>query len=223
MVISCSHWPSTAPLLDYYIRLREEAGDQAEAQSLEKVQDTLAIFVDQLKRVVDDLTVNTDFYAQGWSSYGEALYRGKGFKQYIENQDGWKLINRGGKPFAQEKEVQLYFGLIWFGSAFDVNRETNNGRGPVDYKVSIGAADKSLIEFKLASNSQLKRNLQKQVEIYEAANQTSQSIKVVICYTDHDQTSVACLKSFDGAWFWRGFHLRSWSTRRARTDRSSRR
>jgi hypothetical protein len=89
--------------------------------------------------------------------------------------------------------VQLYFGLIWFGSAFDVNRETNNGRGPVDYKVSIGAADKSLIEFKLASNSQLKRNLQKQVEIYEAANQTSQSIKVVICYTDHDQTRVAAI------------------------------
>ena len=193
MVISCSHWPSTAPLLDYYIRLREEAGDQAEAQSLEKVQDTLAIFVEQLKRVVDELTANTDFYAQGWLSYGEALYRVKGFKQYIENQDGWKLINRGGKPFAQEKEVQLYFGLIWFGSAFDVNRETNNGRGPVDYKVSIGAADKSLIEFKLASNSQLKRNLQRQVEIYEAANQTSQSIKVVICHTDHDQTRVAAI------------------------------
>jgi len=163
-------------LLDYYIRLREEAGDQAEANSLEKVQDTLAIFVEQLKRVVDDLTAKTDFYARGWSSYSEALSRVKGFKQYVENQDGWKLINRGGKPFAQEKEVQLYFGLIWFGSAFDVNREPNNGRGPVnrepnngrgpvDYKVSIGAADKSLIEFKLASNSQLKRNLQKQVRM----------------------------------------------------------
>jgi hypothetical protein len=180
-------------LLDYYIRLREEAGDQAEAQSLEKVQDTLAIFVEQLKCVVDDLTAKTDFYARGWSSYSEALSRVKGFKQYVENQDGWKLINRGGKPFAQEKEVQLYFGLIWFGSAFDINREPNNGRGPVDYKVSIGAADKSLIEFKLASNSQLKRNLQKQVEIYEKANQTASSVKVIICYTAADQTKVAAI------------------------------
>lgn len=72
-----------------------------------------------------------------------------------------------------------------------MNREPNNGRGPVDYKVSIGAADKSLIEFKLASNSQLKRNLQKQVAIYERANQTATSVKVILCYTRADQAKVA--------------------------------
>jgi hypothetical protein len=178
-------------LLDYYIRLREDAGDEAKDQSREKVQDTLAIFVAQLKRVVDDLKSKTEFYSQGWSSYDEALSRVHGFKHYVEDQDGWQLINRGGKPFARETEVQLYFGLIWFGSAFDVNREPNNGRGPVDYKVSIGAADKSLIEFKLASNSQLKRNLQKQVAIYERANQTATSVKVILCYTRADQAKVA--------------------------------
>jgi hypothetical protein len=60
----------------------------------------------------------------------------------------------------------------------------------VDFKISIGAADKALIEFKLASNTQLKRNLEKQVEIYEAANQTNRSIKVIVCYTERDQTKV---------------------------------
>jgi hypothetical protein len=64
-----------------------------------------------------------------------------------------------------------------------VNREPNNGRGPVDFKISKGAFDKSLIEFKLGSNTQLKRNLEKQVEIYQKANQTKKSIKVIICYT----------------------------------------
>lgn len=57
-------------------------------------------------------------------------------------------------------------------SEFDVNREPNYGRGPVDFKASYGAGDKSLIEFKLGSNTQLKRNLEKQVEIYKKANQT---------------------------------------------------
>ena len=42
----------------------------------------------------------------------------------------------------------------------------------MDFKASFGAGDKSLIEFKLGSNTQLKRNLQKQVAIYEAANRT---------------------------------------------------
>ena len=50
----------------------------------------------------------------------------------------------------------------------------------MDFKLSRGAVDKSLIEFKLGSNTQLKRNLEKQVPIYEAANQTKRSVKVII-------------------------------------------
>jgi hypothetical protein len=177
-------------LLDYYIRLKEQTGDEAESASLEQVQETLAVFVDQLKRVVADLRGKTDFYEHGWSSYDAALARAKAFKHYVENQDGWKLINRVGLPFAKETEVHLFFGIMWFGSVFDVNHEPNNGRGPVDYKISIGAADKSLIEFKLASNTKLRRNLERQVEIYEAANQTATSVKIIICYTEADQAKV---------------------------------
>jgi hypothetical protein len=79
---------------------------------------------------------------------------------------------------------------MWWRTEFDINREPNNGRGPVDFKVSFGARDKSLIEFKLASNTALKRNLEKQVEIYEKANKTSQSVKVIVCYTAADQEKV---------------------------------
>lgn len=73
-------------------------------------------------------------------SHGQATTKrspAQAFKHYVEDQDGWKLVNRGDGVFAKDKEVQLYFGLVWFGSAFDVNREPNNGRAPVDFKVSI--------------------------------------------------------------------------------------
>jgi len=40
-----------------------------------------------------------------------------------------------------------------------VDAEVNDGRGPVDYSISHGAVDKTLVEFKLASNSQLAKNL----------------------------------------------------------------
>jgi hypothetical protein len=100
---------------------------------------------------------------------------------------GYTVVNRGGgKPFASEKEVQAFFGLLLAQSRFDVNREPNNGRGPVDFKVSRGALDKTLIEFKLAKSHSLKRNLAHQVTIYETANNTRQSIKVIIAYTDAD-------------------------------------
>jgi hypothetical protein len=87
--------------------------------------------------------------------------------------------------------VQLFFGLIWCRTEFDVNREPNNGRGPVDFKVSYSAGDKSLIEFKLGSNSSLKRNLENQVDVYKKANKTEKAIKVIVCYTAADQARVA--------------------------------
>ncbi|MFK4102928.1 hypothetical protein ACI2L1_23140 [Streptomyces sp. NPDC019531] len=178
-------------LVDYYIKTKEDSGDEAVATSSEKVDDTYKVLVTQLKLAVADLASKSRFYDQAWTSYDEALDRVHLFKAYVEDNDGYKLINRAGKPFSREDEVQLFFGLLWCRTDFDVNREPNNGRGPVDFKVSYGAGDKSLIEFKLASNSSLKRNLENQVPVYEKANRTDKSIKVIICYTQAHQNKVA--------------------------------
>lgn len=61
-----------------------------------------------------------------------------------------RLLNRAGKIFTTEAEVQLAFGLVWCKSEFDINREPNNERGPGDFKASFGAGDKSLIAFNSA-------------------------------------------------------------------------
>ena len=74
--------------------------------------------------------------------------------------------------------------LVWYATSYDVNREVNNGRGPVDFKISRGSIDKSLVEFKLASNTKLKHNLAKQVEVYKKANNTDRAIKVILFFTD---------------------------------------
>jgi hypothetical protein len=46
--------------------------------------------------------------------------------------------------------------------------------------------DKTLVEFKLASNSQLKRNLQKQVELYKKASDAQAAYKVILYFTDEE-------------------------------------
>lgn len=178
-------------LIDIYIKLKEDAGDEAAATSHAKTEDTRQTLVNQVRAAILDLDQRTNFYELSWTSYDEARERVMQFKHYVENQDGYRLINRGdGQPLSNEKEVQLFFGLIWMNNDFDVNREPNNGRGPVDFKVSFGSKDKSLIEFKLAKSPSLKRNLERQVEIYEKANQTCQSVKVIICYTEADQAKL---------------------------------
>ena len=81
----------------------------------------------------------------------------------------------------------MLFGLVCHESTtFDVNREVNNGRGPVDAKISKGSADKTLVEFKLASNKKLEQNLQKQVEIYQKANKTMSAFKVIIYFAEDE-------------------------------------
>ena len=178
-------------LIDRYIKLQEDEGDRAEALSAEKVEDTRRVLIEQLTQAVAALEETTEFYKKPWSTYEECLDRANYFKSYVEDSDGYILLNRDGRPFSSEKEVQLMFGLVWCNTEFDINREPNNGRGPVDFKASFGAGDKSLIEFKLGSNRQLKRNLEKQVAIYEAANKTRTSVKVIIFYTVEDGARVS--------------------------------
>lgn len=177
-------------LVDRYIRIQEDDGDHALSTSLDKRTETEELLIRMVQNVLADVGMAQVLEQGNLTSFDEALRRVLGFKQYVENQDGWKLINKPGtdKPFSREVDVQLFFGLIFFGTAFDINREPNNGRGPVDFKVSRGSTDKSLIEFKLASNSQLKRNLEKQIAAYERANGTQSSVKVIVCYTDRDHS-----------------------------------
>jgi len=179
-------------LIDFYIRMQEDDSDGAQAASTAKTEDLRNVLVEQIKAAVAALE-ETEFYERPWRSYDECLNRAQFFKSYIEDNDGYKLLNRAGQPFTTEAELHLAFGLVWCRTEFDINREPNNGRGPVDFKASFGAGDKSLIEFKLASNSHLERGLQKQVPIYEKANRTDKSVKVIVYYTAKDERRVRAI------------------------------
>ncbi len=142
-------------LVDLYIKAKEDDREEASSISAERTADAHSVLVSQVQVAAADIAAKTSLYIKAWSSYDEARAAVEVFKHYVEHQDGYKLINRGdGKPFASEKEVQTFFGLLLACSRFDVNREPNNGRGPVDFKISSGAHDKAL-------NPALKRLLRK--------------------------------------------------------------
>ncbi len=177
-------------LIDIYVRMQEENGDRARSISAKQVADTWQVFVERVRAALSGLD-RAGFYGASWRTYDECRERVGIFKDWIENQDGYKIFNpRGGRTPSNEKDLQLVFKLLWARSEFDANREPNNGRGPVDFKISMGSGDKSLIEFKLASNSKLKANLERQVEIYERANGTWSSMKVIVCFTEAHQSRV---------------------------------
>lgn len=172
-------------LLDYYIKDKEDNADEAHQVSSLKVKETEQQFIAQIRALVGGHLAGTAFYSQQGDSFQEALSRVNFLKDVIENNDGYRIFYLKGHPIKREADLQIMYRLTWFADqGFDVNREVNNGRGPVDYKVSKGSTDKTVVEFKLASNSKLRQNLKHQVDVYEAANNTSKSIKVIMHFSD---------------------------------------
>ncbi len=174
-------------LIDFFIKYKEENGDLAESISNQKIEFSQQVYISNVQNFVRELR-KTDFYTkEPKTSFEEAKNKIEILKKFIENKDGYRLFyDKKGKVVSNESDVQLLFMLTCSDSIFDINREPNNGRGPVDFTVSFGKKDKTLVEFKLAKNKQLKRNLQKQVEVYGEANETKMAFKVIIYFSADD-------------------------------------
>jgi hypothetical protein len=177
-------------LIDHYIREKEDNGDKAVQRAAERVKEVNHRFIWNISDLVNLLSQGSQFYKTPTSTLEEAGKKIGFLKQVIENQDGYKIFYVKGKPVERESDLHILFKLVWEGSTSSVDAEVNNGRGPVDFKISRGSRDKTLVEFKLATNSQLEKNIENQVAIYEKANQTTQSYKVILFFTSEEAVKV---------------------------------
>jgi hypothetical protein len=169
-------------MIDYYIRFKEDNGDSAIKHSGKIVQESKNFYIYQLNEFVEELNRFTDFYKLHGNTYTEARERIMFLKDVVENKGGQRIFYKKGKPIRSEIDLHILYRLTWFGTPSDIGREVNDGRGPVDFKVSRGSPDKTLVEFKLASNPQLEKNLQKQVEIYQKASDAQHALKVIFYF-----------------------------------------
>lgn len=158
-------------LLDDYI---EEENEYLE--TLEKWYDIQKKRIEILRNQLPKLEG-----AEAITSFDEAYRRVCCFKNWIENQNGNKILHSIKK--LKEEDLQILFkGMCTLeGSSYRFDREVNNGRGPVDFLISKGSSDSTLVEFKLASNSNLERNLQYQIDVYKKASETEKVIVVIFC------------------------------------------
>lgn len=177
-------------LIDYYIKYKEEYGDEATKKSSLDVIDSRMMYIDQFGSLVHLLSQKSAFYSVPGNTSEEALKRIEFLKDVIENKGGHKIFYHKGTPITKEEDIHILYRLTWFSTPSDVSREVNDGRGPVDFKISRGSCDKSLVEFKLASNPQLSRNLQKQLEIYKKASDAEKGYKVIFYFSRQELNRV---------------------------------
>lgn len=171
-------------LIDHYVRLKEDNGEEAVNISDQKVKISELVYLNHFKKLVELIRNETDFDKKNSKSYQETLDRAKFVKHIIEDCDGYRYFYVDKKPIEREADLKILYRMTWYSSSFDVNTEVNNGRGPADTVISKGSKDKSLAEFKLATNSQLKKNLQNQTKIYEAAaSTTGKTVKMILYFS----------------------------------------
>lgn len=110
-------------------------------------------------------------------------------KHWVENNKGWELFEliQSNK---REKVVQRVFH--GFAMSFieanklDISCEADEGRGPLDFKISRGA-DKTLIELKLSSNSQYLHGYTTQLIEYGKAENSNSLIYVLFDLGHHER------------------------------------
>jgi len=173
-------------LIDAFIRYKEDHGEQAENISNARVEFSENFYVWQLGALSSQLARETNFYQLRGDTYQEAHERIAYLKDIIEDKGGHKMFYVRGRPIQREEDVHIMYRLCWYGTPSDVSREVNDGRGPADFKISKGSLDKTIVEFKLAKNTQLKRNLAKQAAIYQKASDAQRAIKVIVYFSERE-------------------------------------
>ncbi|MGE5410176.1 MAG: hypothetical protein ACM3MI_04385 [Clostridiales bacterium] len=112
------------------------------------------------------------------------------FANYVENNEGWRLLwNEDNTTRSEEAAQLLFLGIVKHyckANNIDISREVNIGRGPVDFKVSQGYEIRALLELKLVKNSKFWNGLKAQLPKYLEAESIDVGFFIVIAFTDKD-------------------------------------
>lgn len=104
----------------------------------------------------------------------------------IEKRDLWRELYADQhclRPRIEKSCQRLFYAMaLSYCKAYnlDVTPEADTGRGPVDFKFSSGIKTRILIEIKLSSNTQVVKGFEKQLDIYNEAENPIASYYVVV-------------------------------------------
>ena len=117
-----------------------------------------------------------------------------GFKQWVEYNKGWEVIQEAD---SRKKEKILQRVIHLSGTSYikannlDMSCEPDEGRGPVDFKISRGQ-DITIVEVKLTSNNQYLHGFEVQIEEYGKAEQTDNLVYVLVDLGNPEKVQKVC-------------------------------
>ena len=169
--------------------MREEEKEEIKKECIEEVDIQIDKFINNAKELINIYQKSKHEISESSSAYEESKNRMKFFKHIIEDCDGYRNLYYKGERISTENDLQRMFKFVWCRTAFKPDFETNNGRGPADVVVSKGMNNQNVIEFKLASNPNLKHVFE-QTEIYKKANKAEKSVIAIFYFTEQELIKV---------------------------------
>lgn len=132
------------------------------------------------------------------NTFDEVFERIEYLKQKIENENLYRAFYKNGSlvdDIVSEETIQQHFKLVWANTKSKVNAEVGNGLGYVDFQITRGYEDTTVVEFKLAKNSALMNSVPDQVKAYARANETNFYYTVILFFDDNEKAK--CIKLLD--------------------------
>jgi hypothetical protein len=105
------------------------------------------------------------------------------FQFLVEEKGLWKELWHDKKRRPEKSAQRLFFAVAHSycdANNLDVSPEMDTGTGVVDFKFSVGANAKVIVEIKLSDNSKVVAGYEKQLESYKTSERTSKGIYVLI-------------------------------------------
>ena len=135
-------------LVDQYIALRERQGAQATSTSKEKVELVRTVFVEQLRKLVENHLTPSKFFEPQEDIASTRAHRLAVLRKVFSEPAALDLLCLQRRPPQSESELQMLMHMLWSARIGDSN---------------VAFADESweTINFKLASNSKLAAGLSK--------------------------------------------------------------
>lgn len=120
-----------------------------------------------------------------------AIELAREFQHAVEETDLWKALwDDSMTKYRPEKIVQAIAGMLFAAHCrnadVDLTRESNLGRGPVDFKFSQGWQKRALLEVKLIPSTHFFTGASKQLPQYMTTERASVGIYLCVGYTDKD-------------------------------------
>jgi hypothetical protein len=110
------------------------------------------------------------------------------FKKNIEDNKLYEVLyGENGEPRHEVFGQRLFYAIAdsyCAANDVDLSREPNPGNGPVDFKLSVGYHGRVLVEIKKSVNPRLLHGFATQLDAYQRAEATEQSLYLILRVSD---------------------------------------